>query len=755
MFNKYLKYKLKYLNLKKQLGGDEKEIFLKERGLMNNITINNDLLKNKCKFYYGDTGEYKKIFSISLFTKQPITKDMKLTRKFYAYTTGIVASLNNVNKVMNRYNKEYIVRLYINNNIIKNLNKNIIMASDQLPFIENMQTHIDQFFSVIMKKQYLQIVLYDCDSKYDVGTFGTLIRFLPFFEDNFDEVHIRDTDSSFGTIMDKYNIDKLFNKNSCNIFYTYATYYPKHIEELYNRFPVLIYELLTISAPIASCIGGKSFSKYDIPINKEDLLNKMLMDCIDFKDENNEICGYGIDEIYLTRYIVQIFIEYGKYIDLRCILADIFDSYYDTSEYIELLFSGLGLYSFRKFYFGYDEKDSLVKFNFQIIYVIFYLLTFLSDKNDSQYNIKESYDYCAYCFEILFDLHLSGEILRKIYSELKIPQVDKSKIIDTIPKTFMRYINYKNYVFKLLNNYMWIIFPTSNLFNKLFLTDYDKIMINKINELNEKNNFKSFFIMINNEYYSIKSILKYDIYLCNKLNSLYTIKRIYYTIDKNNRLVNNNKFTNLGINDYLNINKKYLDKINNIVKLKYYEIINYPFKAIETIYAYDYIEGETLNKASINLTREQFNKIILQALNILIKLNEFKCVYVDIQLENIIYNKVTESIYLIDSELVCTFDRTIIQLGKIIPDINFSSAIINPYSNAMSLKTINTPIEQILNKDQYKSLDIYCFGIVFIEMMKLNKNLFNEKYKKFFDTMTDTFKNFKPPNDLLEIFKSF
>ena len=67
MFNKYLKYKLKYLNLKKQLGGDEKEIFLKERGLMNNITINNDLLKNKCKFYYGDTREYKKIFSISLF----------------------------------------------------------------------------------------------------------------------------------------------------------------------------------------------------------------------------------------------------------------------------------------------------------------------------------------------------------------------------------------------------------------------------------------------------------------------------------------------------------------------------------------------------------------------------------------------------------------------------------------------------------------------------------------------------------------
>ncbi len=155
----------------------------------------------------------KLVISTSLFFME------KGYRKFYKYMNGLIEWEKNIKEYLSSYEVKVIV--YYDDSI--KLNKELyseFKEKTRTPLFELRYFNYPEFKSKVHKGH--------------LSTFGTLIRFLPLFEDNDSIVLIRDLDIKF---QPNNNYQKLYdfleNDKYKMLFYkNYLTYEPSHIKVL-------------------------------------------------------------------------------------------------------------------------------------------------------------------------------------------------------------------------------------------------------------------------------------------------------------------------------------------------------------------------------------------------------------------------------------------------------------------------------------------------------------------------------------------
>lgn len=420
--NKYIKYKKKYLDYKEKLqyGG----------------ILECNIKKMMDDLYDKDINNANKIFSISLYLKNTVNINSTIGEKYMKYLKGILTSTQNL--ILN-FGNDYKIRMYtygfdsiigdgkefkriINEYRQKNekWNYNFIQNKKefQLSPDDTYQKAIFNFLLNVFLSNKVEIYNYECNNvennnkvDYSIqGTFGTIMRFFPFFmneDSKLEEIHIRDADQTFANYTDLIMITvwKLLGID----YYFPSVYSPLHHYSFLRINSKKNTEKLIIGVdylPTFALSGGKPFKN----INNDDIhkiFNGILQICDDMKNilslkskakyikefeiKNesqiskipNERCGYGADEIFLGytlfKYMKDSYIVLPIFIDNFISGQNVVSLL--NNNYKEILKPNIGVFQLRIDAYNnskvYKIKNflELIDVNWDIFILIFILLT--------------------------------------------------------------------------------------------------------------------------------------------------------------------------------------------------------------------------------------------------------------------------------------------------------------------------------------------------------------------------------------------
>lgn len=701
---KYLKYKLKYLETKKQLGG------------------------LSCKFNkINEDVNAKKIFSTTLFFRGKMNDNVSY--RFKEYMFGILRSADNVIRNF----KDYNIRLYtaniVNDNIL-NKAKNLIngfknekweydFINNKLP-MHNHKTYEEIFIMFIancLLSKCIQIYTYDCTNKNKdmstIGTLGTVVRFLPFFlkeDEDLEEIHIRDADQTFGYSGDYYLIQ--FWKDLGLNAYGVSIYKADHHIYYIKKNSITIDNFIDKYMPTYALCGGKPIKEFKRDNLVELYKNVMELCKIKFKPDEKELCEYGIDEIFAGSYLYQ-FIK-NSYINFSLTLGGkIFimkmGEWGDKNIDDLLTLFGINPLLYKFAYLSY-KKNNLNKFMEEIKEYNFNVnvenminalkhIGFDFDIDEIQIELDKFYT------SILNDVNLFKENKIETFNEFFLKKIYKRFYYDISYETdIVKYdikdiknINFLIFMFKyfILNftkdytkNYSYgdVIIPT------ILMVEKDKININ-----------------IDNEYYTIHKIFKsrHNTFLSEDRNKKkYIIKiseeKLYENNDNNESIA---RFNKLDLEEIQKLIVFYMS--NN----KYY-------------YVYNFIEGKTLDEElKKGIDYNKFKNICIQILDIIIKLKNHGLSYIDITENNIIINK--NKVYFIDNELMMSYGLVIKKIGLY---INIVGTEIDHYDNMSRVKS-----ERIDEELKDERFDLASFGNVLNNMLKKSQYPHKAELEKYIE----------------------
>jgi hypothetical protein len=239
----------------------------------------------------------------------------------YKYFNGLKKIIEFINS-----NEEYYLRIYFDSSIFLN-------------------PKYKELYEILKLNNKIELFKYTClefikTNPFHIGTFGTLLRFLPLFEkSDYDIIYITDIDDgSFDYV--KFYIDKISEKNQ-KFFFNYIEGYGKrYLDEFNNKF----------SDTIIANIFVKDY-RFDLKIFTEFLnlltrSNKLFMKIENinnqfesFKKLNPQIKQtYGIDEYFLNICLINTLDRK----DICWIKEDLYFNYFfsnliiNSKDYVEI-----------------------------------------------------------------------------------------------------------------------------------------------------------------------------------------------------------------------------------------------------------------------------------------------------------------------------------------------------------------------------------------------------------------------------------
>ena len=378
-----------------------------------------------CKLNKTKTAETRKyLLSASLFYLE----------NSYKNVSKYIYGLNELVKFIDKH-KNYVLRIYYDDSIFEN---------------EEYTKLLDTF----MLNQKIELINFSCSKfiveNHHIGTFGTMLRFLPLFEkSDYKIIYISDIDDiNYDHIY--YSIKKI-RKMPHNIFLITHSNYGKHYEYLFDN---------KMGFTALANIYIKKF-RFNIDI----LLNYLTM----FIQDNNTICKtieeinkkkiqfnanvnkyalctYGIDELFLNLYMLKDIPENKIYVIRECC---------DLYEYIKEIFV---------------ENSN----NTNIIhrYLVDIIKTYYKkvDTRKSIYDLKKIIKFSVYIYD---NTKLNALFFKNFIYNDYVANMNKIKKI-----TMMYYKKYPNIFNKSLINMMkndnfgnfnWYIIKKINMFPKKFI----------------------------------------------------------------------------------------------------------------------------------------------------------------------------------------------------------------------------------------------------------------------------------------------
>src|SRR3989304_1232255 len=253
----------------------------------------------------------KKVF-ITVFFVRP-TQDLHEidNSRFMEYLEGLLFSAHNVKENFPPPN-EYKIRLYTTNRLLEffdmsELKKEAKSLKTKLPvwnfsymkstkeltlvLSDELIDNLRKFMLNILLCEIIELYLYDCAEFTDKGTFGTVMRYVPFFskdDESLEEIHVRDLDQTFGNVVDKFWIDFWKQSNVDN--YSLGLYYATHLV----KYKPLVPKGESFM-PSLALSGGKPIKGLD-ESERKNFFNEIEKLCdLDIVKNN---CGYGVDEVF-------------------------------------------------------------------------------------------------------------------------------------------------------------------------------------------------------------------------------------------------------------------------------------------------------------------------------------------------------------------------------------------------------------------------------------------------------------------------
>lgn len=580
---------------------------------------------NQCKVTKYFNSESRKVFSVCLFyvdkdksfekyKRERFFSESKIQTKFYAYMAGLIQSfddtiLNFPNYEIRLYTNAFFIEIYNELSKDNTMNPNLI----NLPY-DSTKTVFEYIYSfmhaVLITYFNVNIHIYNCGLYTNKGLFSTIIRLFPFFED-LDEIHIRDTDSSFGNLADLYCINKW--KSLGSMYYTVSSYSPDHIEKYIKEHNIV----LNKPSVICNSIGGTSFLKSITNQNYQILINDMFTLCDSLQSASGS-CGYGVDEIYVTIYCQ----KYITFEDLGIPISTKNSKYPTFIKYLHYDDTGANICYKNNIYedfcnlFGYvtfiDNKiannnsmsDTFLDNNpivcMRIIsYILFYEI--------KKYMIDDSYQFLKrvkpvinwlnryYGFKINNQLLVYGlvYIMKKNYDSEYI--FEQNEILDNNVEDFF------------YTSSIRIIYPNPNKYNDYFMIEYDQnISSNNIFPYQIGNPNYLTKLIIENELFIITKILKsfvFQAYFPSN-NEMCVVKYIYEKNDSKIDFEMYNKIANIIKNNnlYAQYFIKYYPSFSNIrFRYRCADVYIYGNDNWYNNYysVYNYIEGRPLSNSKI------------------------------------------------------------------------------------------------------------------------------------------------------------
>jgi len=692
----------------------------------------------------------KKVFTTVFFIRP--TKDLTISDpKFVDYVGGLLFSAHLVKK--NFPKNTYKIRLYTTNVLLDlfpsdelkreatiirksmpSWDFNYMQNSDRLRIRvdDTLYNNLWKFMLNILLCEIIELYMYDCGDYTNKGTFGTVMRYVPFFskdDEALEEIHVRDLDETFGNVVDKFWIDFWKQTNFNN--YALSLYDANHLIE---------YRPLILGKPFMPSFalsGGKPIKGLDKSKRKE-IFNDIEKLC-DLDIVNNN-CGYGVDEVFnshaLYKHLSKSYISFNiqkfgwslistgkasKSLDMLCNFSDL------SLEYIYLFALYYQLYNAEKV-----GKDKLEKF--------IQLMNTIDNAFCYEPNPRESYSYD--------NLKFIYETFKEDFKNIK---VDVKVILyllyaNDFAQTFIKLTN------KLTENLVekYEEQPDSyTLLSELHIGEIPEYDTNVIDLNLVKHGNIDMFLHINFDYFlkhvpNIKCLKEYNVPPTIKnylslielggityiiLNLFTKEKEIFHCVDlhDNNYVIKltEHAFKNIVMTEEIKGNLSEIPNIQRLIKLGEFQTK----KLIKLQYSINqYIEGTVLSEMGF-ITLDFLMSIIDQILEIIRRFKQAKLLFVDINETNIIIAP-NNKIYLIDLEHVAAYGTTINQFGKynnldILLESTYKSVTLNSdmiiFDERLDLYCLTRVMDHILTdqiRDSDKESPLYKLLSNFIESRK-------------------------------------
>lgn len=233
--------------------------------------------------------KYKYLLSASLFYLKNSYKSAQ------RYVNGILKIVEFIN-----YHDDYCLRLYY----------------DQSVYLYDKYSTLMTYLRTVKKIELYEFSCprFKCSGKFHIGTFGSMIRFLPLFEKSKDEswelVYIIDTDDSNYCYIDMY-VKSLMNSKKNFYFYDFENYKYKYLGKLNNKFDNVVIANIFVKNHLFDI---KILVDYLELISKTDgiyhMLNEINNESAIIKKSNSSVVRtYGLDEYFLNKYLIEIINE--------------------------------------------------------------------------------------------------------------------------------------------------------------------------------------------------------------------------------------------------------------------------------------------------------------------------------------------------------------------------------------------------------------------------------------------------------------
>ena len=201
--------------------------------------------------------------------------------KYYKNFNIYIYGLKKWIKFLNSFDHDYILRLFIDNNVYND----------------------KEIMKLIRSTNKIQPVLFSCKNykkeDYHIDLFGTLVRFFPFF--NFNN---NDSDNVIVVDIDLHEEDKIrckfFMKNKLNNFTGMAAITPF----LYNNDKIYMFAGLMSNS-----------KKFDKNIIIDFIKNAHNIKDKGFYNKRDTTFGFGIDKIFINKYLLSTIDKYATIIE--------------------------------------------------------------------------------------------------------------------------------------------------------------------------------------------------------------------------------------------------------------------------------------------------------------------------------------------------------------------------------------------------------------------------------------------------------
>lgn len=662
----------------------------------------------KCSLI-GRSKFFKKIFSIAFFYKSNTKKSTKL----FAYIAGIIESITNVEKIINknRYGGDrYGVHVYVNGLLLEMAKLSPYSVYEPLSYTKDSNYDmINKLILFLKDREIVNVIVYDCSKYTNKGLFGTVTRFFPFFTDNLEEIHVRDTDSCFGSEFDLRCIEDW--KKTGKDYYYYASYKPRHVEKWASDYGIKEDDYKGI---IANSFGGKPMKVGDLDKFFEQNVFKVC-------DIN---CEYGIDEIvlgfYMYSYMKQSLYEAGVNLNVYGI-STVPCSTYENLASCYMFANLCGVVSFFTNYFYEKNTDLFLNQNevsnvilCYYVLVINYVSTrdFKSFSDLSVVPIKFLQNYNKFltdrfCFRLVE--YLVGKYGEKTHTDILntcfIKQVSR---LATIKKSLEET---KKDIFDVFCHSMPIVTPNPSSYSKYYLSEYDINVQSSIQSQPYDSRYLS-YIKFKDVIVGVVDVIGSDSFIGKVIENdqLFVYKyRSHHSIGYGHGFGLPQKYSTVSTQELLELkdilsNKIYKNNFQQLVGIhdmkKYKNSQPETYQSRNFYIVYEYVDGSTIEELieSGGITVDMIELIFPVLLKLCNHLHGNNWIHGDIHEGNIVIDN-TGNIVLID------FD-------KALPSAKFTSVGKYPFPYTKNTNVIvggyTQPIAGHDNETMNVTYDLFC-----------------------------------------------